>query len=1060
MREHIKYLLIQLLFISVFPLMAQTGFGGTPPSWNSQKTKMKSVDELKAHVISNPFTITQLLKDEEESNDMPERVGINLATKLSLSEDGEWSQLLSGEKICRLKIESSGALAISLYYSKFEIPQGAKLYIYNSDHSHLLGAYTSETNPEGGAFATEFVAGDNLILEYVAASLSDMPQIELEKICYGYKNLKVSSDAKLSCMVDVVCSEGEDWIDEKDGVVKMVTTIGNYSYMCTATLLNNTAEDFTPYIYTAFHCLEGDGHTASAIDLKKTIFYFNYEATECGSDNVKESSSLVGCNLLEGKSLSSDEGLDQALLLLSSEIPKSIIPYFNGWDRGTNPPQTGVSIHHPKGAVKKISTYITPAVSDTWPSMSSGGVNAHWVVRFTRTANGFSVTEGGSSGSPLFNQVKLVTGSLTGGNSSCLNTLGTNYYGKLQRFWTHVSKYLDPVNSGAYTLQGKRKGEVIDSPKGLNAKLTDNATKVELSWLPLSNAPTNYVVYRNGMIVGHPVSNNFTDEGIYTGKHTYQVSAYYAEVKQETEKSNQSIVVKSPAVTPEIEEVVRTSENSIALNWTLPQSEQTIFWGTGESNYRLKANTSYPVYFGQMWSDSDLSGLAGYVIKRVETTCLANVNYTLYIRQGTNIYTQSIPIYSVDKKVSITLDKEFVVNDKAPLYCTLRVNSGNGYLVATDSDKIVEGKGNIVSADGYEWHSLDTKGNIAIKVILSPPSEGYRGVETVSEFGDMSVYSSIPVAYVRPERYRLYRNEELLATLSGLTSKHIDRNLIKGTTYEYRLEAEYKDGEICSSMPYSFHLSDKGFSSQIEEVVVNGVKLNEERGGKFIYSASCSNDIAEVVVTANNNGVIVINGVESNEYVEDISHGGKYILPITVISESGESRNEYELAMYKLSSEILVRRWDDVLAVNNNPDNNGAMNFVEYTWYLNGEELDGNEPYITIPNGVDTNDFISVKVVTEEGVELRSCDMNFDVIDSSILIYPNIVEQGEKITLNITAPQSIIVSATLSHLSGQIQPLNLILGDNIITAPQVSGTYIINVVLSSGTAKSLKFIVR
>ena len=1060
MREHIKYIFILLTLSSVLPLMAQTGFGGTPPSWNLQKTKLKSVDELKTHAISNPFTVEQLLKDEEESNDMPERVGINLATKLSLAEDGEWCQLPSGEKICRLKIESSGALAISLYYSKFEIPQGAKLYIYNSDHSHLLGAYTFDTNPEGGAFATEFVAGDNLILEYVPASPTETPQIEVEKICYGYKNLKVASDSKLSCMVDVVCSEGEDWKDEKDGVVKMVTTIGNYSYMCTSTFLNNTAEDFTPYIYTAFHCLEGDGHTASAIDLKKTIFYFNYEATECGGDNVKEGSTLVGCKFLEGKSLSSDEGLDQALLLLSSEIPKSIVPYFNGWDRGTNPSQEGVSIHHPKGAVKKISTYISPAVSDTWPSMSSGGVNAHWVVRFTRTANGFSVTEGGSSGSPLFNQGKLVVGSLTGGNSSCSNTSGTNYYGKFQRFWTYVSKYLDPVNSGAYTLQGKRKGEVIDSPKGLNAKLTDNATKVELSWLPVSNAPTNYVVYRNGMIVGHPVSNSFTDENIYTGKHTYQVSAYYADVKQETEKSNQSIVVKSPTVTPEIGEVTRVSENSIALNWTLPQSEQTIFWGTGEANYRLTATTSFPIYFGQKWSDSDLSGLTGYVIKRVETTCLANVNYTLYIRQGTNIYTQSIPTYSVDKKVSITLDKEFVVSDNAPLYCTLRVNSGSGYLVATDRDKIVEGKGNIVSTDGYEWHGLDTKGNIALKAILSPPSEGYKGVEPVSEFGDMTLYSSVPVAFERPARYRLYRNEELLTTLSGMTSKHTDRNLAKGTTYEYRLEAEYKDGEICSSMPHSFHLSEKSFSSQIEDVVVNGIKLDEKRGGKFIYSATCSNDIAEVVVTANNNGVVVINGVEGGEYVEDISLGGKYILPITVISESGESRNEYELALYKLPSEILVKRWDDVLAVTNNPDYNGAMNFVEYTWYLNGEELDGNEPYITIPNGVDANDFISVKVVTYEGVELRSCDMSFDVIDSVILLYPNIVERGEKITLNITAPQSTTLSATLSNLSGQVQSLNLTLGENIITAPQVSGTYIVNVVLSNGTAKSLKFIVR
>ena len=265
MRDYIKYILIFLSLVIVFPLLAQTGFGGTPPSWSIPKTKLKSNTELKSHVISSPFTIEQLLKDEEESDDMPERVGINLSTNLSLAEDGEWDELPSGERICRLKIESFGALAISLYYSKFEIPQGAQLYIYNGEHTHLLGAYTSKTNPSGEAFATEFVAGDNLILEYVASSLYDRPEIIIEKICYGYKNLKVATSDKLSCMVDVVCSEGANWNAEKDGVVKMITTIGNYSYLCSGTLLNNTSEDCTPYLYTAFHCLVGDGRVASAI---------------------------------------------------------------------------------------------------------------------------------------------------------------------------------------------------------------------------------------------------------------------------------------------------------------------------------------------------------------------------------------------------------------------------------------------------------------------------------------------------------------------------------------------------------------------------------------------------------------------------------------------------------------------------------------------------------------------------------------------------------------------------------------------------------------------------
>ena len=376
----------------------------------------------------------------------------------------------------------------------------------------------------------------------------------------------------------------------------------------------------------------------------------------------------MGCKFLEGKSLDSSEGLDQALLLMTSEMPTTLTPYFNGWDRGYSAPKSGVGIHHPKGVVKKISTYISPAVSGTWPSIGvGGGVNGHWLVEFTSTANGFSATEGGSSGSPLFNQNKLVVGALTGGSSSCSNPTGSNYYGKIQRFWPYISKYLDPLNNGVYTLPGVRKGEIVPSPKALNVKWSEGVA--ELSWLPLEDDPTNYIIYRNGLIIGHPISNTFVDNNLYTGKHTYQVSAYYAETGIETRKSNASILIKHPIVTPSVDIVERISNNNAVINWTLPQSEQKIFWGGEQPTLKLKTHTKYPIYFGQMWSASDLSEVNEYVIKRVETSCLANIDYTLYIRQGANIYTQQIPITTEDKDVVITLEKEFVLNNSEPLYC-------------------------------------------------------------------------------------------------------------------------------------------------------------------------------------------------------------------------------------------------------------------------------------------------------------------------------------------------------------------------------------------------------
>ena len=1062
MKRGISVIILLYLLINILPISAQIGYGGTPPSWNSPKSKLKSQDDLKSNMISNPFTIEQLLEDELKSEELPERVGVNLATQLSLIKDGEWSNIETGERICRLKIESPGATAISVYYSKFNIPNGAKLYIYNQDHTHLLGAYTSQTNPAGGEFVTEFVAGDNLIFEYVASSSqTEVPQIDIERICYGYKNLKVSTSELLSCMVDVVCSEGDLWQEEKDGVIKMVTPIGNYSYLCSATLLNNTSQDFTPYIYTAFHCLEGDGKVATEIELLQTLFYFNYEATECGGSEIKEFKTLAGCQFLEGRSIDSREGLDQALLLLRSEFPASLTPYFNGWDRGVTPPQSGVGIHHPKGAVKKISTYISPAVSGTWPSIGTGeGVNGYWIVEYTSTANGFSATEGGSSGSPLFNQNKLVTGTLTGGNSSCTYPSGSNYYGKLQRFWSYVSSYLDPTNSGVLTLNGIRKGDAVSAPKALNARFAPDAAKVELTWLPLEEQPSNYIVYRNGEIIGHPTSNRMVDEELYTGRHIYQVSAYYSDRDLETAKSNYSIIEKHSIVTPDISDVTRISENNLVLNWTIPQSEQTIFWGKESAVRRLASKTPPPLYFGQMWSTSDLSGMDGYVIKRIKTTCLPDINYTLYIRQGASIYTQSLPQTATDKEVEIILDKEFVINSKEPLYCTLRVNSGTGYLVKTDGDKIVEGKGNVVSENGYDWLNLDTKGNISIKAVISPPLTTFSGVENVSNFDSVEEFSSLPVTFNLPINYNLYRNNELVATLSGKVSKYTDRNLKQGENYEYRVEAVYADGERRSSTPYNFYLTDKSYTAQIEELRVNEEKLLNSTLNQYNYPAKCSNDFAEIEIIPKDNGIVIINGERGLSYVKDISAGGKYTIPITVISESNENQSEYQLNIYKLPQEIIIRRWDDVLSVINNSENNGALNFVEYEWYMNGERLPYTTPYITLPREADGEDLFSVKVKTEEGVELRSCDKSFLPQESNIYLYPAIVEQGGNIKINITTPEPCTVTATLANSTGQVMPLALKVGDNVIEAPQTSGAYIVNIQLSNGTKRSVKFMVK
>lgn len=149
---------------------------------------------------------------------------------------------------------------------------------------------------------------------------------------------------------------------------------------------------------------------------------------------------------------------DFKLLLINESVPDSYNPYFVGWNISNEASTEGVTIHHPQGDIKKISTYITPLLSTNW----SGVPNTHWKVIWAETETNWGVTEGGSSGSPIFNDLGQLLGQLTGGDASCNYLTGPDYYGKFWYSWdqcgnvdsTQLRPWLDPDNSGITALNG------------------------------------------------------------------------------------------------------------------------------------------------------------------------------------------------------------------------------------------------------------------------------------------------------------------------------------------------------------------------------------------------------------------------------------------------------------------------------------------------------------------------------------------------------------------------------------------------------------------------------
>jgi hypothetical protein len=213
-----------------------------------------------------------------------------------------------------------------------------------------------------------------------------------------------------------------------------------------------------------------------------------YEHSACTGRSNPTVPTVTGATTLVSIPLSA--GSDGYLVRLSNTNTSwytSNGVYFNGWDRRNVGATSGVGIHHPNGDIMKISTYNTTLTSATITiSGQTMASNSSWRVLWAQTVTNWGVTEGGSSGSPLFNQDKRIVGTLTGGSSSCSTPTYNDYYGKLYWHWEQhatqkMKPYLDPINSGAEFINGTYTAGVTytvvyNTPSNGTLTVTNNAT--------------------------------------------------------------------------------------------------------------------------------------------------------------------------------------------------------------------------------------------------------------------------------------------------------------------------------------------------------------------------------------------------------------------------------------------------------------------------------------------------------------------------------------------------------------------------------------------------------
>lgn len=397
------------------------------------------------------------------------RTGVAVLANLNIYNTGTWTQADNG-KIWRLKIIADKAMGIALDINNFFLPEGSNLFFYNEAHTQIYGPYTYSDNTGKMVFASDIVDGEVINIElFIPKEYENQATLNIADISYIYRGIK--KDVKVNesdpCEVNINCPEGDNWQDEKRGVAKLYLRVGTEYGYCSGSLINNQLQNCTTYLLTADHC----GLGASVSDLAWWRFYFNYETDSCENPTIAPSSNMTyGCELIASGGNGGSNGSDFFLVKLDrTSFPTDWNLYFNGWDRSTTASGGGVSIHHPNADIKKISTYTNTPTSSTWGSVP----NTHWRIYWASTVTNKGVTEGGSSGSPLFNNSGRIIGDLTGGGSYCTASTYPDYYGKFSYSWESngttdnkkLKPWLDPDNTGITVLDGKNYN---DCPSGIS----------------------------------------------------------------------------------------------------------------------------------------------------------------------------------------------------------------------------------------------------------------------------------------------------------------------------------------------------------------------------------------------------------------------------------------------------------------------------------------------------------------------------------------------------------------------------------------------------------------
>ena len=379
---------------------------------------------------------------------LPLRIGVNRqlpGAPTSCATTGQWSTLPDGTRLWMFDLEVPGAKAVRVHFSEFDLPGGARLLLYGEGEGRP-DVYTGRGPFGKGQFWAAAVPGEVVHFQYQApGGAQGQPVIAFDEISHIYNQPSPDdllawvqdSDARdgggyspmwLPCEEDVNCHAVNTTARDAVGLIEFVDEQG--SKQCSGALLaDSDPNTYAGYFLTANHCLDTQ-------DVVNTMTVYWLYQTEYCNGTFPPLSLVPKSN--GGTLLATSTTTDFTFIRLVDDPHDG--QGFAAWTTA-DPSGTVTGIHHPEHSLKRVSfgTLTTdPPICGDYPLQN------YWYLDWTT-----GTTEGGSSGSPLFNSNWQVVGQLfgwCGQPPECDYPPGSNtIYGKFGVTYPSISSWLNYV---------------------------------------------------------------------------------------------------------------------------------------------------------------------------------------------------------------------------------------------------------------------------------------------------------------------------------------------------------------------------------------------------------------------------------------------------------------------------------------------------------------------------------------------------------------------------------------------------------------------------------------